>query len=340
MTIDFSKLTGPQLVDYYNHIAIEIGLPEVKRFSTKEDGAKRCQDVFNKLKEHTATQSEEVDVTITDTIREAKEDSLLDHLSEDPQEAKAQLQAEFGDEPAQDEVSQDEVSQDEVSQDEVSQDEVSQDEVSQDEVSQDEVSQDEVSQDEVSQDEVSQDEVSQDEFADAELHDEFGSPDLPPPQKAPKAKTSKAKTSKGKVPKGKAKTPKAQVEAEGDLVQLDLFDANTVVQAIGPRSGTNKENLTLLLVNEMGTMIPVDELISSVYGSPDKGTESSLLMVLKGVEVAIQKKLLPLQVRKERVNKKLHVGLFALPSQEPVRVEEDHFPQDQEESLASPEAPE
>jgi hypothetical protein len=315
MTIDFSKLTGPQLVDYYNHIAIEIGLPEVKRFSTKEDGAKRCQDVFNKLKEHTATQSEEVDVTITDTIREAKEDSLLDHLSEDPQEAKAQLQAEFGDEPAQDEVSQDEVSQDEVSQDEVSQDEVS-------------------------QDEVSQDEVSQDEFADAELHDEFGSPDLPPPQKAPKAKTSKAKTSKGKVPKGKAKTPKAQVEAEGDLVQLDLFDANTVVQAIGPRSGTNKENLTLLLVNEMGTMIPVDELISSVYGSPDKGTESSLLMVLKGVEVAIQKKLLPLQVRKERVNKKLHVGLFALPSQEPVRVEEDHFPQDQEESLASPEAPE
>jgi hypothetical protein len=181
---------------------------------------------------------------------------------------------------------------------------------------------------------------SQDEFADAELHDEFGSPDLPPPQKAPKAKTSKAKTSKGKVPKGKAKTPKAQVEAEGDLVQLDLFDANTVVQAIGPRSGTNKENLTLLLVNEMGTMIPVDELISSVYGSPDKGTESSLLMVLKGVEVAIQKKLLPLQVRKERVNKKLHVGLFALPSQEPVRVEEDHFPQDQEESLASPEAPE
>jgi hypothetical protein len=310
MTIDFSKLTGPQLVDYYNHIAIEIGLPEVKRFSTKEDGAKRCQDVFNKLKEHTATQSEEVDVTITDTIREAKEDSLLDHLSEDPQEAKAQLQAEFGDEPAQDEVSQDEVSQDEVSQDEVS------------------------------QDEVSQDEVSQDEFADAELHDEFGSPDLPPPQKAPKAKTSKAKTSKGKVPKGKAKTPKAQVEAEGDLVQLDLFDANTVVQAIGPRSGTNKENLTLLLVNEMGTMIPVDELISSVYVSPDKGTESSLLMVLKGVEVAIQKKLLPLQVRKERVNKKLHVGLFALPSQEPVRVEEDHFPQDQEESLASPEAPE
>jgi pentapeptide MXKDX repeat protein len=339
MTIDFSKLTGPQLVDYYNHIAIEIGLPEVKRFSTKEDGAKRCQDVFKKLKEHTATQSEEIDVTITDTIREAKEDSLLDHLSEDPQEAKAQLQAEFGDEPAQDEVSQDEVSQDEVSQDEVSQDEVSQDEVSQDEVSQDEVSQDEVS-----QDEVSQDEVSQDEFADAELHDEFGSPDLPPPQKAPKAKTSKAKTSKGKVPKGKAKTPKAQVEAEGDLVQLDLFDANTVVQAIGPRSGTNKENLTLLLVNEMGTMIPVDELISSVYVSPDKGTESSLLMVLKGVEVAIQKKLLPLQVRKERVNKKLHVGLFALPTEAPEEKqenqEEDHFPQDQGESLAFPEVSE
>jgi hypothetical protein len=291
MTIDFSKLTGPQLVDYYNHIAIEIGLPEVKRFSTKEDGAKRCQDVFKKLKEHTAAQSEEIDVTITDTIREAKEDSLLDHLSEDPQEAKAQLQAEFGDEPAQDEVSQDE-----------------------------------------------------DEFADAELHDEFGSPDLPPPQKAPKAKTSKAKTSKGKVPKGKAKTPKAQVEAEGDLVQLDLFDANTVVQAIGPRSGTNKENLTLLLVNEMGTMIPVDELISSVYVSPDKGTESSLLMVLKGVEVAIQKKLLPLQVRKERVNKKLHVGLFALPTEAPEEKqenqEEDHFPQDQGESLAFPEVSE
>lgn len=46
---EFSEMSGSRLVDTYNKMAEELGLRSVKRFSSSEDGRRRCEKLRNQL---------------------------------------------------------------------------------------------------------------------------------------------------------------------------------------------------------------------------------------------------------------------------------------------------
>jgi len=146
------------------------------------------------------------------------------------------------------------------------------------------------------------------------LHAFFGDPDLPSPEEQKKVKAE-----------AKPKAPKAQPEPPAERIQVDVSDPEAVFKAFKVREGTNKHRLLTAMIFAMGQSLPLNAMLKAAYGKEGVGDEGSLMMIVKGITVAISKNGLPFEVKKTRVAKVLHLALVHLepePEQAPEAPEE------------------
>ena len=131
-----------------------------------------------------------------------------------------------------------------------------------------------------------------------QLHREFGDEDLPAPseEKAP-TKEATEKKSKGGTPRKREVKPIEGVEL------ADPTDPNAVYAAIGAKEGTAKANLARLLCDFYGKDLAIEEMVRATYGhdaSVEEKKGALLGGVLVGIEVAIERRKLPVRVVRSR----------------------------------------
>jgi hypothetical protein len=80
--MNYQDMNGKELVEAYNAILTKLGKPPIKEFRSKTDGIERITKLAAEVNGH--------------TMRTGEAEGTGD-LPEDPQEAKDQLQREFGD---------------------------------------------------------------------------------------------------------------------------------------------------------------------------------------------------------------------------------------------------
>jgi flagellar biosynthesis GTPase FlhF len=115
----------------------------------------------------------------------------------------------------------------------------------------------------------------------------------------------------------KLKAPKVQSESPAERIQVDVSDPEAVFKAFKVREGTNKHRLLTAMIHAMGQSLSLSTMLKAAYGMEGVGDEGSLMMIVKGITVAITKNGLPFEVRKTRVVKVLHLALIHLePEQE------------------------
>jgi hypothetical protein len=101
------------------------------------------------------------------------------------------------------------------------------------------------------------------------------------------------------------------------MIQVDVSDPEAVFKAFKVREGTNKHRLLTAMIHAMGQSLSLSTMLKAAYGKEGVGDEGSLMMIVKGINVAITKNGLPFDVRKTRVAKVLHLALIHLePEQE------------------------
>jgi hypothetical protein len=109
-----------------------------------------------------------------------------------------------------------------------------------------------------------------------------------------------------------SKAPKAQSEPPAERIQVDVSDPEAVFKAFKVREGTNKHRLLTAMIHAMGQPLSLSTMLKAAYGKDGVGNEGSLMMIVKGITVAIAKNRLPFEVRKTRVAKVLHLALIHL----------------------------
>jgi hypothetical protein len=185
----------------------------------------------------------------------------------------------------------------------------------QEEPAQEEPAQEEPAQEEPAQEEPAQEEPAQEDDlslsddpkeAASQLHAFFGDPELPSPEEQ-----------RAQVQEAKLKAPKVQSESPAERIQVDVSDPEAVFKAFKVREGTNKHRLLTAMIHAMGQSLSLSTMLKAAYGMEGVGDEGSLMMIVKGITVAITKNGLPFEVRKTRVVKVLHLALIHLePEQE------------------------
>jgi hypothetical protein len=180
---------------------------------------------------------------------------------------------------------------------------------------QEEPAQEEPAQEEPAQEEPAQEEPAQEDDlslsddpkeAASQLHAFFGDPELPSPEEQ-----------RAQVQEAKLKAPKVQSESPAERIQVDVSDPEAVFKAFKVREGTNKHRLLTAMIHAMGQSLSLSTMLKAAYGMEGVGDEGSLMMIVKGITVAITKNGLPFEVRKTRVVKVLHLALIHLePEQE------------------------
>jgi hypothetical protein len=190
-----------------------------------------------------------------------------------------------------------------------------QEESAQEESAQEESAQEESAQEESAQEEPAQEEPAQEDDlslsddpkeAASQLHAFFGDPELPSPEEQ-----------RAQAQEAKLKAPKVQSESPAERIQVDVSDPEAVFKAFKVREGTNKHRLLTALIHAMGQSLSLSTMLKAAYGMEGVGDEGSLMMIVKGITVAITKNGLPFEVRKTRVVKVLHLALIHLePEQE------------------------
>jgi hypothetical protein len=140
----------------------------------------------------------------------------------------------------------------------------------------------------------------------SQLHAFFGDPELPSPEEQ-----------RAQAQEAKLKAPKVQSESPAERIQVDVSDPEAVFKAFKVREGTNKHRLLTAMIHAMGQSLSLSTMLKAAYGMEGVGDEGSLMMIVKGITVAITKNGLPFEVRKTRVVKVLHLALIHLePEQE------------------------
>jgi pyruvate/2-oxoglutarate dehydrogenase complex dihydrolipoamide acyltransferase (E2) component len=195
------------------------------------------------------------------------------------------------------------------------QEEPAQEEPAQEEPAQEEPAQEEPAQEEPAQEEPAQEEPAQEDDlslsddpkeAASQLHAFFGDPELPSPEEQ-----------RAQAQEAKLKAPKVQSESPAERIQVDVSDPEAVFKAFKVREGTNKHRLLTAMIHAMGQSLSLSTMLKAAYGMEGVGDEGSLMMIVKGITVAITKNGLPFEVRKTRVVKVLHLALIHLePEQE------------------------
>jgi hypothetical protein len=185
----------------------------------------------------------------------------------------------------------------------------------QEEPAQEEPAQEEPAQEEPAQEEPAQEEPAQEDDlslsddpkeAASQLHAFFGDPELPSPEEQ-----------RAQAQEAKLKAPKVQSESPAERIQVDVSDPEAVFKAFKVREGTNKHRLLTAMIHAMGQSLSLSTMLKAAYGMEGVGDEGSLMMIVKGITVAITKNGLPFEVRKTRVVKVLHLALIHLePEQE------------------------
>jgi hypothetical protein len=180
---------------------------------------------------------------------------------------------------------------------------------------QEEPAQEEPAQEEPAQEEPAQEEPAQEDDlslsddpkeAASQLHAFFGDPELPSPEEQ-----------RAQAQEAKLKAPKVQSESPAERIQVDVSDPEAVFKAFKVREGTNKHRLLTAMIHAMGQSLSLSTMLKAAYGMEGVGDEGSLMMIVKGITVAITKNGLPFEVRKTRVVKVLHLALIHLePEQE------------------------
>jgi hypothetical protein len=115
-----------------------------------------------------------------------------------------------------------------------------------------------------------------------------------------------------KAQEAKPKAPKVQSEPPAERIQVDVSDPEAVFKAFKVREGTNKHRLLTAMIHAMGQPLSLSTMLKAAYGKDGVGNEGSLMMIVKGITVAIAKNRLPFEVRKTRVAKVLHLALIHL----------------------------
>lgn len=80
-------------------------------------------------------------------------------------------------------------------------------------------------------------------------------------------------------------------------VQASLGQQPIAIE-FGARNGTNREKLILALHANFKKIVPVNDLLLTVYGVNDESNTGALMMVMKGVYAMIATNKLPYEVRK------------------------------------------
>jgi hypothetical protein len=153
-----------------------------------------------------------------------------------------------------------------------------------------------------------------------QLHSVFGDPELPSPEKQ-RAQAKEAKL------KAQSKAPKAQSEPPAEMIQVDVSDPEAVFKAFKVREGTNKHRLLTAMIHAMGQSLSLSTMLKAAYGKEGVGDEGSLMMIVKGINVAITKNGLPFDVRKTRVAKVLHLALIHLEPEQESEQESEQEPE-------------
>jgi hypothetical protein len=174
----------------------------------------------------------------------------------------------------------------------------------QEESAQEESAQEESAQEEPAQEEPEEDDLSLSDDpkeAASQLHAFFGDPELPSPEEQ-----------RAQAQEAKLKAPKVQSEPPAERIQVDVSDPEAVFKAFKVREGTNKHRLLTAMIHAMGQPLSLSTMLKAAYGKDGVGNEGSLMMIVKGITVAIAKNRLPFEVRKTRVAKVLHLALIHL----------------------------
>jgi hypothetical protein len=142
-----------------------------------------------------------------------------------------------------------------------------------------------------------------------QLHREFGDEDLPAPGEVPAEKVEKARKSSGQrvsERSGAGRGSKAYWE-ERKIPGVTLDDPNdpeAVYAALGAKDGTNKARLARLLCDNHGKDVSIEEMVVATYGDADGIVEAKkgalLGGVLVGIELAIERRSLPVRVVRSR----------------------------------------
>jgi hypothetical protein len=287
-------LSAQELVQTYNQLATKLGHPEVtSRFSSKALGIKRCQDLEEQLQTWQSQGNGQADEF------EAQEEPVQEEpVQEEPVQ----------EEPVQEEPVQEEPVQEEPVQEEPVQEEPVQEDDDDGPDLSNLTPQEAKVQLEASYNRNKKEEPKE---AASQLHAFFGDPELPSPEEQ-RAQAKEAKL------KAQPKAPKAQSEPPAEMIQVDVSDPEAMIKAFKVREGTNKHRLLTAMIHAMGQSLSLSTMLKAAYGKDGVGDEGSLMMIVKGILVAITKNGLPFEVEKTRVAKVLHLALIHLePEQEP-----------------------
>jgi hypothetical protein len=75
--------------------------------------------------------------------------------------------------------------------------------------------------------------------------------------------------------------------------------------------GTNREKLLEALHRRVGKQVTSADLQKAVYGRSKNASHGALMMIVKGLEGMIKKGRLPFQVKKEKIDGAITLGLHS-----------------------------
>lgn len=85
--------------------------------------------------------------------------------------------------------------------------------------------------------------------------------------------------------------------------------AGQALAAFGARESSNRERLLTRLTESINKQVPLVELIKATYGNQKEENKGPLGMVLKGVQIMIDKGKLPYKLIKEKADGEISYGL-------------------------------
>ena len=132
-------------------------------------------------------------------------------------------------------------------------------------------------------------------------------PSAPQPERQ-ESEESTMSAAKKKASAKTAKTAKAKAAPAPKLT-----GAAGIVQSFGPRAGSFREKLLVKLVDNLGSQVRLNDLITSTYGreAAKEDMKGALGMVLKGVNIMILAGKLPYCLEKEKDDKgHISYGLY------------------------------
>lgn len=139
------------------------------------------------------------------------------------------------------------------------------------------------------------------------------------PAKARAGAEKAPSTAKGqKKPTGaikKAASRSAPTPAEKPPVHAGNKPLAALKEVFKTREGSNREALLVALAAKQGKQVPVKDLVTAVYetktDAANEKARGKLGMVLKGLQVSIEKDKLPFAVHTQRVDGESSIGLYA-----------------------------